>query len=89
MVTSVANSGSSIAGNARSVAALCEHLEGIPLALELAAARSAVMTPAQMLKRVAGRLDFLASRRPVSWTTVRRWRRVGRTWPAFPLRQPA
>ena len=24
-------------------------------------------------------------RRPVSWNTVRQWRRVGRTWPAFPL----
>jgi len=33
--------------------------------------------------------SILASRRPVSWTTVRRWRRVGRTWPAFPLQQPA
>jgi GT2 family glycosyltransferase len=24
-------------------------------------------------------------RRPVSWTTLRQWRRVGRTWPAFPV----
>ena len=32
---------------------------------------------------------ILGSRRPVSWTTVRLWRRVGRTWPAFPLERPA
>ena len=33
--------------------------------------------------------SILGSRRPVSWTTVRQWRRVGRTWPAFPLQRPA
>ena len=30
--------------------------------------------------------SILGSRRPVSWATVRQWRRVGRTWPAFPQR---
>jgi len=28
-------------------------------------------------------------RRPVSWTTLRQWRSIGRTWPAFPPRHPA
>jgi GT2 family glycosyltransferase len=30
--------------------------------------------------------SIIGSRRPVSWATVRQWRRVGRTWPAFPQR---
>lgn len=33
--------------------------------------------------------SIIGGRRPVSWTTVRQWRRVGRTWPAFPLQRPA
>jgi len=49
--------------NAAAVAALCQKLEGVPLALELAAARAAVMTPAQMLEQVNERFDFLVSRR--------------------------
>jgi predicted ATPase/DNA-binding SARP family transcriptional activator len=51
------------AGNAAAVAELCARLEGIPLALELAAVRCQVLTPAQILGRLGNRLDSLVDRR--------------------------
>ena len=50
-------------GNALTIDTLCARLEGIPLALELAAARAQVMTPAQMLRQLEAPFDFLATRR--------------------------
>ncbi len=49
-------------GNARSVALLCRKLEGLPLALELAASWAQTLSPAQMLLRVERPLDLLVSR---------------------------
>lgn len=48
--------------NSAAVAAVCRALEGIPLAIELAAARAQVLTPSQMLKQLADRFEFLVSR---------------------------
>ena len=50
--------------NAEDVAALCRRLEGVPLALELAAARITGMTPRQMLPRLNERFKLLQSRSP-------------------------
>ena len=47
------------ADNAAAVAELCRRLDGLPLALELAAARIRLFPPAAMLERLATGLDFL------------------------------
>jgi predicted ATPase/DNA-binding SARP family transcriptional activator len=49
--------------NAESVAALCARLEGIPLALELAAAWAGALTPFQIHDRLSERFALLTSRR--------------------------
>ncbi len=45
--------------NAADVAALCRRLDGLPLALELAAVRLRTLTPAQIIDRLNDRLDVL------------------------------
>ena len=47
------------AANARPVAEICEALEGLPLAIELAATRVGVLPPAVMIQRLDHRLKLL------------------------------
>lgn len=46
-------------GNAGAVARLCERLDGLPLAIELAAARSKLLSPQAMNQRLDQALDLL------------------------------
>jgi predicted ATPase/DNA-binding SARP family transcriptional activator len=49
--------------NSEVVASICARLDGLPLALELAAAWSSSLSPAQILERLAHRFDFLVGRK--------------------------
>ncbi len=49
--------------NATDIASLCQRLEGIPLAIELAAAWVRTLTPAEMLKQISNRYDLLRNKK--------------------------
>ena len=49
------------AENAAPVAALCHRLDGMPLAIELAAAQAGSLSPAQIVERLDDSLDLLAT----------------------------
>jgi predicted ATPase len=49
------------AGNAAAVAEICRRLEGLPLAIELAAARTRLLDPDELLHRLATSLDALGT----------------------------
>src|SRR5919202_3158067 len=60
--------------NALAVAEICVHLDGLPLAIELAAARSKLFTPEALLRRLEHRLAVLtggARDLPVRQQTIR------------------
>src|SRR5207249_11626176 len=46
-------------GASDDIAELCRRLDNLPLAVELAAARTSVLSPGQILERLAERLDLL------------------------------
>lgn len=51
------------ASNLDAVSKIVQQLDGIPLAIELAAARVAAMPPQKILERLSNRLQFLAGKR--------------------------
>ncbi|MDQ3856348.1 MAG: hypothetical protein M3281_08165, partial [Chloroflexota bacterium] len=62
------------AANSGAVAAICERLDGLPLAIELAAARIRLFSPEALLERLANRLEVLGGRSrdlPVRQHTLR------------------
>ena len=61
---------SGTAGGLGAIAQLCRRLDGLPLAIELAAARSPGLSPAELLGRLDARLRLLA--RPQDWSASAR-----------------
>ncbi|MBT8400175.1 MAG: protein kinase, partial [Rhodothermia bacterium] len=51
-----------LAGNEKAVAEICARVDGLPLAIELAAARSRLFTPQQLLHRLNSSLDVLRTK---------------------------
>ena len=58
--------------NAESLTELCVRLDGLPLALELAAARCNLLSPQALLERLGSRLDLLRAT-PGSGLAERQW----------------
>ncbi len=63
---SAAGAGSDVAAAASTVGAICRALDGLPLAIELAAARTTALSVAEIEKHLADKFRFLAYRRPVT-----------------------
>jgi predicted ATPase/class 3 adenylate cyclase len=61
------------ADNVADVAAICRRLDGLPLAIELSASRTSLLSPRALLKRLDSALDFAtgSSQRPSRQKTLR------------------
>jgi predicted ATPase/DNA-binding SARP family transcriptional activator len=73
--------------NAESLTELCLRLDGLPLALELAAARCNLLSPQALLERLGSRLDLLRAT-PGSGLAERQWTLRGAIEWSFDLLQP-
>jgi predicted ATPase/DNA-binding SARP family transcriptional activator len=73
--------------NAESVIELCVRLDGLPLALELAAARCNLLSPRALLERLGSRLDLLRAA-PGSGLVERQWTLRGAIEWSYDLLQP-
>jgi predicted ATPase/DNA-binding NarL/FixJ family response regulator len=69
------------------IATICERLDGLPLAIELAAARLRLLSPQQLLDRLEYRLDLLSSGRHDLYNHQQTLRRTI-AW-SYELLQPA
>ena len=75
-------------GNAVAVGELCTRLDGVPLALELAAARSDVLSPREILESLGSRLDSLIATDAASAPARHRTLRAAIDW-SFEFLPPA
>ncbi|HEY2656053.1 MAG TPA: DUF4062 domain-containing protein [Solirubrobacteraceae bacterium] len=66
-------------GNVRDVVGICQRLEGLPLAIELAAARIRLLEPGAVLRRLDASLDALGTG-PVDMPTRQRTLRATVEW---------
>ena len=73
--------------NAESVIELCVRLDGLPLALELAAARCNLLSPRALLERLGSRLELLRAT-PGSGLVERQWTLRGAIEWSYDLLQP-
>jgi predicted ATPase len=74
--------------NAVAIAEICRRLDGIPLAIELAAARSRLLSPHALLARLSGCLDSLGAG-PADLPDRQRTLRATVTWSVNLLNAPA
>ncbi|MCB0665936.1 MAG: helix-turn-helix domain-containing protein [Saprospiraceae bacterium] len=61
--------------NSTTILEICQYLDGLPLAIELAASRLRVLTPQQLIKRLKNNIDILATSakdRPERHQTLRK-----------------
>jgi predicted ATPase len=59
------------ADNAPAIASVCRRLDGLPLAIELAAARVQTMTPAELARGLNHRFETLSGGRRRAWSATR------------------